>query len=77
MSDLKLIDMTIIPEGSVVAVRIDDCVKHKRMRELADQLVRAGKARGLSFIVMSPEIQLATVTDQQLALAGLRRIPKA
>lgn len=69
----EIIDVSVIPEGSVVAVRMDG-VKVKRMKEIADDLVKAGKSRGLSFIVMAPEIQLEALTADQLARAGLKRI---
>ena len=75
MTEVSLIDVSVIPEGSVVAVRIGEGVKLKRMRQIADQLVRAGKRRGLSFILTTPEIQLTAITDEQLATAGLQRIP--
>lgn len=69
----ELIDVSIIPEGSIVAVRMDG-IKAKRVREIAGDLAKAGKTRGLSFIVMTPEIELEVLTNEQLAQAGLRRV---
>lgn len=75
MKKRDILDVTAIPAGSLVAIRIAEGIKPNRIRELADQLLPLGRDKGLSFVVMSEHIRLSELTDEQLAGAGLQRIP--
>lgn len=76
MKKRDILDVTAIPPGSLVAVRIADGIKPSHVREFADQMQAVGMQNpALKFVVMSEHIRLSELTDEQLAGAGLQRIP--
>lgn len=72
----EILDVKVLPEGSVVAVRCEKGLLPDQLRKISESLLKAGRRRKLSFIVTANDINLSVLTDEELAKAGLQRIER-
>lgn len=72
----EILDVKVLPEGSVIAVRCEKGISPDRLRQISGSLLKAGKRRNLSFIVAANDINLSVLTDEELEKAGLQRVER-